>query len=259
MKGLVLKSLLITLVVGWGSYEYLSFPDLSLLKKKNPKTTALMELREREYRENGGRPKRRQVWVSYDRVSEYLKKAVLLGEDAAFFSHKGVDFFELKEAIREDWEEGEFKRGASTITMQLARNLYLNPSKNPMRKVREILIAFQLERKLSKRRIFEIYLNVVEWGQGIYGVEAASRHYFFKPASELGPVEAATLAALLPNPRNPRERGLLYRRNIVLTRMAKTGVIPEAELERAKATPLFGSDNVPEAEPYYLKEDRWEP
>lgn len=240
MKGLVLKSLLIALIVGWGSYEYLSFPDLSPLKKKNPKTTALMELRDREYRDDGRGPRRRQVWVSYDNMSEYLKRAVILSEDAAFFSHKGIDFFELREAIREDWEKGKFKRGASTITMQLARNLYLNPSKNPMRKVREILIAMQLEKNLSKRRIFEIYLNVVEWGENIYGAEAASRHYFSKPASNLDPVEAATLAALLPNPRNPREKWLLYRRNLILSRMAKTGTIPEAELEAATETPLFG-------------------
>lgn len=160
-------------------------------------------------------------------------------EDASFFSHKGVDLFELKEAVKEDWEKGKFKRGGGTIAMQLARNLYLSPSKNPLRKLREIVIALQLEQALSKRRIFEIYLNVVEWGRGIYGAEAAARIYFSKPASALDPEEAATLAALLPSPRNPREKGLLNRRNLILTRMAQIGYIGEEEFNRAKATSLF--------------------
>ena len=239
MKRLLIKTLVVSLIVGWLGYEYAQLPAVSPLKTKNPKTTALMELRDREYRQKGLKPVRRQLWVPYGAVSEHLKKAILLSEDAAFFSHGGVDLFELKEAAKEDWEKGRFKRGASTITMQLAKNLYLNPSKNPLRKVREIVIAWQLENALSKQRIFEIYLNVVEWGVGIYGVEAASRHYFSKPASDLNLAEAATLAALLPNPRNPREKGLLYRRNLILTRMARIGYIGEEELIQATAVPLF--------------------
>ena len=239
MKGLLIKTLFLSLIVGWVGYEYALLPDVSQLKTKNPKTTALIELRDKEYGRKELRPQRRQIWVSYSAISEHLKKAVLLSEDASFFSHKGIDLFEIKEAVKEDWERGRFKRGGSTITMQLARNLYLNPSKNPLRKLREIVIALQLENSLSKKRIFEIYLNIVEWGTGIYGAEAASHHYFSKPASQLDPQEAATLAALLPSPRNPRENGLFYRRDLVLTRMAKIGYISQEEFDRATKAPLF--------------------
>jgi monofunctional biosynthetic peptidoglycan transglycosylase len=172
-------------------------------------------------------------------VSEHLKKAIVISEDAAFFSHNGVDYYELKEAFWKDWESGQLKRGGSTITMQLARNLYLSPSKNPLRKLREIAIAFRLERELSKRRIFEIYLNVVEWGHGIYGAEAAARHYLGKSAAALNPAEGATLAGLLPSPRSPGVKGLLFRRNLILSRMASIGYIGAEEAEREKRRPLF--------------------
>jgi len=239
MKRILIKSLFVSLIVGLIAYEYVRLPDVSRLKKKNPSTTTLMELRDEEYRQKGLKPLRRQIWVPYDAISEHLKKAIIISEDAAFFSHKGVDLFELKEAVKKDWEKGQFKRGGSTLTMQLAKNLYLNPSKNPLRKLREIIIAWQLEQALSKKRIFELYLNVVEWGDGIYGAEAASRYYLSKPASVLDPAEAATLAALLPNPRNPGEKSLLYRRNLILTRMAKIGYISAAELERESRKPLL--------------------
>jgi monofunctional biosynthetic peptidoglycan transglycosylase len=123
--------------------------------------------------------------------------------------------------------------------MQLARNLYLNPSKNPLRKAKEIIIAWQLEQALSKRRIFEIYLNVVEWGRNVYGAEAAARHYFGKSAAHLDVLEAATLAALLPSPRNMRDGNLNYRRNLILSRMAAVGYLTAEETDRAKQTPLF--------------------
>lgn len=247
MRGVFIKSLLLSFFVGLGLYGYLSLPDVSVLSQSNPKTTALMELREQEYHQNGRSPGRQQIWVPYRTVSENLKKAILLSEDASFFGHSGIDLTELKESIKKDWEEGSWKRGASTITMQLARNLYLNPSKNPIRKFQEIVITWQLERALSKQRIFEIYLNVVEWGHGIYGAEAASRHYFGKSASDLTSGEAATLAALLPSPRAPREKGLIYRRNLILTRMFEVGFIDEAKLNRAKSEPLriFHKESIP--------------
>jgi len=198
-----------------------------------------MEVRAEEYRQKGIRLARQQVWVSYGAISEHLKKAILLGEDAAFFSHKGVDMNELKESLKKDWETGSFKRGGSTITMQLAKNLYLSPSKNPLRKVTEIIIARQLEHALPKRRIFEIYLNVVEWGRNIYGAEAAARHYFGKSAAGLDILEAATLAALLPSPRDSKQRGVLYRRNVILGRLASVGYLTQAEYSRAKQVGLF--------------------
>jgi monofunctional biosynthetic peptidoglycan transglycosylase len=249
VKRIWFKSLLVSLVLGVVGYEYVSLPDVAPLKTKNPRATALMELRTEESRRRGARPERRQIWVPYDGVSEHLKKAIVLSEDASFFSHKGVDFYEIKEAFWKDWETGQLKRGGSTITMQLARNLYLSPSKNPLRKLREVAIAFQLEHALSKRRIFEIYLNVVEWGREIYGAEAASRHYLSKPVSALDPADAATLAALLPSPLNPREKNLLYRRNLILSRMAKTGHISAAEAERQSRRPLFYKEEEPSEPP----------
>lgn len=239
MRKILFRSLLSTAVVGCLFYLYQALPDVSVLKKKNPQSSALMELREEEYKHKGARAPRQQIWVPYGAISEHLKKAVLLSEDASFFSHPGVDVKELKEALKKDWETGTFKRGGSTITMQLARNLYLDPSKNPLRKLNEIIIAWQIEQALPKRRIFEIYLNVVEWGRNVYGAEAASRHYFGKSAANLDILEAATLAALLPSPRNSREKGLTYRRNIILNRMATAGYISPSESLRIKETPLF--------------------
>jgi len=239
MKRILLKSLLVTAVVASIVYLYSTLPDVKTLKTKNPKSTALMELRDQEHRKKGNKISRQQIWVSYGAISEHLKKAVLISEDAAFFSHAGVDVKELQEALKKDWETGRFARGGSTITMQLAKNLYLNPSKNPLRKAKEIVIAWQIEHALSKRRIFEIYLNVVEWGPNVYGAEAAARHYFAKPAANLDIVEAATLAALLPSPRNTREKNLTYKRNLILSRMAEVGYVSTEEFNRAKQAPIL--------------------
>ena len=239
MKRILLKSLLVTAVVASIVYLYSTLPDVKTLTTKNPKSTALMELRDREYRQKGGKISRQQIWVPYTAMSENLKKAVLISEDVAFFSHTGVDVKELQEALKKDWETGRFTRGGSTITMQLAKNLYLNPSKNPLRKAKEIVIAWQLEQALSKTRIFEIYLNVVEWGPNVYGAEAAARHYFAKPAANLDIGEAATLAALLPSPRNTREQNLTYRRNLILSRMAEVGYVSTDEFNRAKQAPIL--------------------
>ncbi len=253
MKRLLFSSLLLTLIVGVGYYFYYALPDVSALKQRNPKTTALMELRDEEYRKNSLRLQRRQIWVPYGAIAEHLKKSVLISEDAAFFSHKGIDLNELKAALKRDWETWSFSRGGSTITMQLAKNLYLDPSKNPLRKVKEIIIAQQLERALSKRRIFEIYLNVVEWGRNIYGAEAASRFYFSKSAAALDPLEAATLAALLPSPRMAKERSILRRRNLILARLASVSYISNDAYQRARQEPLYqkvheSTPALPEAE-----------
>jgi monofunctional biosynthetic peptidoglycan transglycosylase len=239
MKRILFRSLFVTAAIALLGYFYSTLPDVRALKANNPKSTALMELRDREHKQKGIKASRPQIWAAYGAISEHLKKAVLISEDAAFFSHSGVDVTELQEAFKKDWETGSFARGGSTITMQLARNLYLNPSKNPLRKAKEIIIAWQLEQALSKRRIFEIYLNVVEWGRNVYGAEAAARHYFGKAAVHLDVLEAATLAALLPSPRNTRERNLKYRRNLILSRMAAVGYLTAEESHRAKQTPLF--------------------
>jgi monofunctional biosynthetic peptidoglycan transglycosylase len=239
MKKLVFRSLLLALIVGSVAYFYYSLPDVSLLKKQNPRTSALMELRDEEYKRKAIRSRRQQVWVPYAAISDHLKRAVLISEDAAFFSHKGVDVKELQEAIKADWETLSFKRGGSTITMQLAKNLYLNPSKNPLRKIKEFIIAWQLEEALSKRRIFELYLNVVEFGPNVYGAEAAARHYFGKPAAALDPLEAASLAALLPSPRSSRQKSILARRNLILARLSRAGHMGKDDYARLKQVPLF--------------------
>ncbi|HEY7220335.1 MAG TPA: monofunctional biosynthetic peptidoglycan transglycosylase [Candidatus Binatia bacterium] len=253
MRRVLLSSLAISAIVGACFYFYSTLPTVTALKQRNPKSTALMELRDKEYRSKNIRAPRRQIWVAYGAISDHLKKAILINEDAGFFNHRGVDLDELKAALKKDWDTLSFSRGGSTITMQLAKNLYLNPSKNPLRKLREIVIARQLERSLSKQRIFEIYLNVVEFGRNVYGAEAAARFYFGKSAGALDPLEAATLAALLPSPRNAKERSILNRRNLILGRLASVGYISNDEYQRAKQTPLF--QKVEETAPELPRED----
>ena len=205
------------------AYLYLTLPDVRALKTSNPTTTAFIDLREREARANGKAPRRMQRWVAYSHVSQDLKRAVLVAEDAAFWQHEGVDVEQLQESLEKDWARMTFARGGSTITQQLAKNLYLSPSKNPLRKLRELIIARRLEAELKKARIFELYLNVIEWGDGVYGVEAASRIYFQLSAAELGPTESAMLAAAIVNPRvlNPARPSsrLIRRQQLILRRM----------------------------------------
>src|SRR4051794_6027723 len=182
-----------------------------------------MELRDAESRAKGKPPRRVQRWVAYGRISPDLKRAVLVAEDDAFWQHEGVDFEQMQASLETDWARGRFSRGGSTITQQLAKNLYLSPSKNPVRKLRELVIARRLEAELSKARIFELYLNVIEWGDGIYGAEAAARAYFHTSAASLDAGESALLAAAIVNPRllNPARPGarLLRRQQLILRRM----------------------------------------
>ena len=164
-----------------------------------------------------------QRWVAYGHVSPNLTRAVLVAEDDLFWQHEGLDFDQLQESLALDWARGRFTRGGSTITQQLAKNLYLSPSKNPIRKLRELLIARRLEVELKKARILELYLNVIEWGDGIYGAEAASRAYFGVGASDLSPDQAALLAAAIVNPRllNPARPStrLIRRQQLILRKM----------------------------------------
>jgi monofunctional biosynthetic peptidoglycan transglycosylase len=213
---------------------FLSLPDLSKLKKGNPPKTALMEYREKESKEKGKKFRMNQTWVPLSDISPYLVKAVLIAEDDKFWSHEGFDYEAIQKALEKDMKAGRFKFGGSTISQQLARNLYLSPAKNPLRKMREAIITWRMEKVLPKRRILELYLNLVEWGNGIFGVEAASRHYYGKPSSELTPQEAARLATVLPNPRkyNPLgdQRYVINRSNAIYNIMIRRGiVIPEYE------------------------------
>jgi len=189
----------------------------------NPGSTAMMDQRAKEASSRGEEPRRIQSWVSYDRISRNLVRAVLAGEDSRFFDHAGFDWDEMQKALEKDWNEGQFKRGASTISQQLAKNLFLSTSKNPIRKVHEALITKEMEWTLGKRRILEIYLNVIEWGDGIYGAEAAAQTYFQSPASLLNESESALLAGAIINPRllNPARptARLLRRQQLILRRM----------------------------------------
>jgi monofunctional biosynthetic peptidoglycan transglycosylase len=211
-----------TLVVLLG-YAYVTLPDVRPLRTSNPTSTAFMDIRAREAQRRGAKPRRVQVWVGYRYMPDALKRAVLVAEDDAFFQHEGVDFEQLQNSIETDWKRGRFVRGGSTITQQLAKNLYLSPSKNPLRKLRELIIARRLEAELKKARILELYLNVIEWGDGVYGAEAAARTYFQKHVGELTPQEAALLAAAIVNPRvlNPSRptAGLTRRQQLILRRM----------------------------------------
>jgi monofunctional biosynthetic peptidoglycan transglycosylase len=182
------------------AYIYLTLPDVRPLRTTNPSSTAFMDLRDQEARSQGKPFVKDQRWVPYGRISPSLKRAVIVTEDSGFWQHGGIDYDQLRESIEVDWERGEFARGASTITQQLAKNLYLSPSKNPSRKLRELLITRRLEAELSKQRILGLYLNVIEWGDGVWGAEAAARRYFHKSAAELGPAEAALLAGAIANP-----------------------------------------------------------
>jgi monofunctional glycosyltransferase len=177
------------------------------LADANPAATAIMRQRDAEAR-RAGRPARRraQAWVPLGRVSRHLIRAVLASEDQRFFGHGGVDWDAIQKSIEEDRKKRRFVRGGSTITQQLAKNLFFSTRKTPTRKLRELVAARWLEQDLSKRRILELYLNVIEWGDGIYGAEAAARRWYGKSAADLDEEEAAGMAAMIPNPRriNPK-------------------------------------------------------
>lgn len=182
-------------------FYILLMPDISKWKKENPKKTAFMEYREKQWKEKGRKTVFRQIWVPLSDISPYLIKAVLIAEDDKFWRHEGFDYEAIRKAIERDVKAKKLKFGGSTISQQLARNLYLSPEKSLLRKMREAMITWRMEKVLSKKRILELYLNVVEWGDGIFGIEAASRHYYGRSSSQLTPVEATRLAAILPNPK----------------------------------------------------------
>ena len=244
---LVLLALFTIFVV----YEVFTFPRVADLQAKNPETTSMIETRLKEAREDGREPRRVQQWVPLSRISLNLQRAVLAGEDTNFVAHNGFDY----EAIQRAWEAGQkevekearqegdndpsdwipdlskFRRGGSTVSQQLAKNLYLSSERTAARKVKEAAITYFLERSLSKCRILEIYLNVIEWGDGVYGAEAAAQTYFRKPAAGLTPQEAAYLAAMIPSPlnvfnpqKNPRR---VQRRQRVLMRGINHVKIPQ--------------------------------
>ncbi len=212
---------LLLLVALWLAWEWATWPDVAALAEERPKTTAFIE-RARHRDDHVA-----WTWVPYSRISPHLKRAVLVGEDIGFFGHHGFATEEMKKALEEAWKDKELPRGASTITQQVAKNLWLSGRYNPLRKAKEALLTRQLEAHLSKRRILEIYLNTAEFGPGVFGAEAAARRYFGTSAAGLGERQAAELAAGLPRPRTWHpgvdSRGYRWKTNLILRRMADAG------------------------------------
>ncbi|HET9887120.1 MAG TPA: monofunctional biosynthetic peptidoglycan transglycosylase [bacterium] len=202
LRKIVLRTILaaLAIVVLWFGIRILTWPNVAALAQTNPKSTAFIDRYRKEAAHDKTKPKLRWKWVSDRAISSNLKRAVVVSEDVEFFSHNGFSEKEIRAAIEKAIDQREFPRGASTITQQLAKNLWLSPSRNPLRKIEEAILARQLEKNLSKRRILEIYLNVVEMGPGIYGAEAAAQAYFGKSAASLSAREASSLAASLPRP-----------------------------------------------------------
>lgn len=192
------------------------FAKLGFWTVFNPWTTSFMHTQGQHY-------ELRHQWVDYDQISRHVKRAVIAAEDSNFSEHAGVDWEALEKAYEKNSRRGKVVAGGSTITQQLAKNLFLTSERSYMRKAQEFIITFMLEFWMDKQRIFEIYLNVVEWGEGVFGIEAAAQHYFGLSAMRLGPQQAARLAAMLPNPRyfdkNRTDRRLLGKTNVILRRM----------------------------------------
>ncbi len=231
------------LILGTITYQLIMYVRVGRLVSQNPTSSSLMLTRDQEARAQGREAAHEQIWVPLDRISVNLQRAVLAGEDTNFATHSGFDYA----AIQKAWEQGQreaekeakkegdndpgwlpdtssFKRGASTISQQLAKNLYLSSQRSFLRKGEEAVLTLFLERQLSKRRVLELYLNVIEWGDGVYGAEAASQHYFHKAAAALTTNEAAFLSAMIPNPRtvfNPQvnPRRVARRQRIILRGM----------------------------------------
>ncbi len=228
---------------------YFFVPDVARLKRWNPPRTSFMEYRLRQWEQQGKKKKIRQVWVSLPQISPYVIKAVIIAEDDKFWSHDGFDFEAMQKALTKDIKKRKFRVGGSTISQQLVKNLYLLPEKSIIRKIKEAIITWRIERKLSKKRIIELYLNVAEWGDGLFGVEAAARHYYGKPALYLTAAEAARLAVILPNPLKYQllgtSRYVENRIEAIYRVMVRRGiVIPEYEAvmgETADTMPLAAS------------------
>ena len=226
---LLLPTALALVLAGWIWAGLPARRAVRALASHNPGRTRLMLQREEEARRAGRRPRSVQAWVPLQAVSRHLIHAVLSSEDQRFFDHEGVDWEAVQQSLQKDLQKRRLVRGGSTITQQLAKNLYLGTRKTPVRKLRELVVAHWLEEDLDKPRILCLYLNVIEWGDGIYGVEAASRHWYGKPAAALSEEEAAALAAMIPNPRrlNPQASPARHARATrrVLWLMARAGYL----------------------------------
>jgi len=221
-KGLLLLAALFLFVQFW----YLG--HVLWWKAFDPASTAFMESGLARLQEKRPEAELRHRWVAYARISIHLKRAVIAAEDSKFLAHEGFDWDGMETALEKNLQRGRIVAGGSTISQQLAKNLFLSASKNPFRKLQEAVITVMIEQLWSKRRILEVYLNAIEWGNGIYGAEAAARRYFKGSAASLGPGEAAHLAAMIPNPRyyerHRSARGLQKRQGTIAARMGQVAV-----------------------------------
>ena len=272
--GRFLKTLFLLFVLGFVASValYAFYPDVSRLKTQGPRKTSFMEYREREWRAQGKKVVIQKQWVPLARISPFLVKAVIIAEDDKFWRHDGFDLEGIQKAIEKDINQGKWKAGGSTISQQLAKNLYLTPSRNPVRKLKEAVLTWRIEQALSKKRILELYLNVAEWGEGVFGAQAAARRHFGKDAVSLGPGEAARLAAVLPNPRKYAANGdsryverraqliykIMVRRGIVIPDYEEMMTLPDPAPGQAPGhdQPLEG-DELTEEEPSPSREDEF--
>lgn len=243
------------LLLAFGVYEYVTLPEVGDLAKKNPATTALMDQRAAEAKAKGQRARKQQRWVPLDQIAKVAIDAVLLSEDAGFFQHGGVDAKELKEALHKAWEKRELGRGASTITMQLAKNLWLSTDRSVLRKLKELVLTQRLEEGLTKQRILGLYLNVAEWGDGIYGIEAGAQAHFGVSAASLSPGQAVILATMLPAPRKwlPSRKSRTHRERALklIERLETVGRFSASAAEEAReeVQSVFGSGGGNGAQP----------
>lgn len=222
----------LVVLVGYAGFVLWGLPrraEVRALQKRNPGLTGVMRQREEEARAAGKKARRRQAWVPISQVSRHLIQAVVTAEDPKFFGHEGLDWEAIQESFETNLRKHTFARGGSTITQQAAKNVFFTTRKSVTRKLRELVVARWLEEDLSKRRILEIYLNVIEWGDGVYGCQAAAQRYYGKPAAALSVEEAAGLAAMIPSPRrinprvNPARHARAQRR--ILWLMARAGYV----------------------------------
>jgi len=242
----------VTLVL-WSLFTWITWPDVGALRTENPESTAFIEMYQASQREAGRSPAVAWSPVPYTRISPNLKRAVVASEDTEFFFHDGFSSHEMKEALKKAIREREVPRGASTITQQVAKNLWLTPRRSLTRKLREAILTKQLEKELSKARILDLYLNIAEFGPGIYGAEAASRHYFGIPASDLSPRQGAMLAAGLPRPKrwNPASDSEYYRSRVerILDIERRLGFLDRYIGPERPATPSVQPPEVPSPGP----------
>lgn len=256
-----LKLTLIILALGAVDIgRYFVYPDVNALKEANPIPTAFMEFRKEQWADENRNIKMNHTWVKIGNISPNIIKAVLIAEDDGFYNHDGFDIKGMENAIERSIKKGTLA-GGSTISQQLSKNLYLSPSKNPIRKIKEAIITYRIEKTLSKRRILEIYLNIAEWGDGIFGIEAAARHHYHKSAKNLTALEASRLASVLPNPirydPNGNQKYVKNRANIIYKTMEKRGAIqsvyqevmtPKKEEEAVVAEPTEENSSIEPSE-----------